>query len=1161
MKTKKSLAWLLLIASIMLLAGLCAAQAEGAQISGKVWVEKDVDGLMVSGESGLTYVRVTLEQRLQDGSIVQLASQDTGRDGLFAFSVAQAGEYRLHVKLIDDYQFTIHGLDSAALPAQGNISFTPFFQVEDGQLLEKNIGTTRSTTYISIYAFEDANTNGGRMQSEPKIRNVLTELVYDYEGETYVIASAKTDRDGEASLRDLSAGTYRLRVTLPDNYMIGPIGQKVSAFYNCVLASEGQVGYTEPFTIPPKGSQGLGIGAVRTGSLTGSIWQDDNADGTWNAQEPGMTQATISLHSDSLGLTREAAVNENGEFSFIHIQPGDYDLTISLPEGMIFTRPGQSLITEIAREHTIRVNVQPESTITLGAIGAMESTSLSLFFYEDALLVNGRPDSGEAPLEGVGVSIFQEGQTVAYAVTDVSGTVIFPSLRSGEISISATLPGGMVFAASEEGVFQVKEALTQAQSVLYINQDTEESLFSAGAVAPASISGVLFEDHANRGVYQNIFARLPGFAVQAVDQEGRVCAQTATDVNGQYTLSPLMPGEYTVRFLLADPYVASPYDNSAPENNAIINQTPEYGETNALVLAPGEKKETLNAGVFRAGIVDGYILLDQAVTATADQVDGGLPGVTVTLLDAYGAPFSEYSYGISDENGYYFIKGVLPGTYSLRYTMPDNGAFTMPLTDDAEIESDGFVITSGSEIRMPNLGAIQTSTISGSILHGSLPVSAQVSLTSHGYGVTYETSAWEDGHYNLAGLRPDIYTLTVTLADDAGYIISDGENSPVEAVASSTARAEIRVEMGVDQQNVNIYAALPASIQGLIYYDGNASGLQEQGEYGAEYRAFSIWRGDKKVADVAAGADGGFSLSNLIPGEYTARITLNDSEIIVGQALRMGNDWQVPFTVEDGAILQPVNIPMLRYGSITGQIWSLDGSMNGVSNIAVSLLDIQGNVLATALSNAQGSFSFGNLMPGIYALSASLPEGYVFAREQDLSYRSSNIYSLADGSVHTVAFELPMGANLIGLDIGVGAMGAIGDYAWLDENGNGMQDIGESPMPGIAIELYQRGQLIASTTTDEYGFYSLANLYPGEYQMKVTMHQELKATKRQTTFPLVASILPESSDTTVTVESIIVPSGGRTLHYDLGFQLRKNNVYPDAMDLIPTKDWRPYTER
>ena len=274
-------------------------------------------------------------------------------------------------------------------------------------------------------------------------------------------------------------------------------------------------------------------------------------------------------------------------------------------------------------------------------------------------------------------------------------------------------------------------------------------------------------------------------------------------------------------------------------------------------------------------------------------------------------------------------------------------------------------------------------------------------------------------------------------------------------------------------------------------------------------------------------------------------------------ALRGEDEVVLPISIDRDMSLV---LPVIRYASVSGQVWSL-GSGEGVSGVTVSLLDGQGAALAETAADSNGDFVFNRLMPGTYLLSADLPEGYLFARAQDTSGRESFVQSQVDGSVAAVPFNVPMGDDLSGLDIGVGTMGRIGDRAWLDENGNGMQDMDEPSMPGIVIELYQYGEFVAGTVTDEYGRYSLSGLYPGEYEMRVTMHKELKATVHQTEFPLVGSIMPESDETTVTVPGVIVPSGNANLHCDLGFVLRKKGVYPAAMDAIPVKDWRPYSDR
>ena len=63
--------------------------------------------------------------------------------------------------------------------------------------------------------------------------------------------------------------------------------------------------------------------------------------------------------------------------------------------------------------------------------------------------------------------------------------------------------------------------------------------------------------------------------------------------------------------------------------------------------------------------------------------------------------------------------------------------------------------------------------------------------------------------------------------------------------------------------------------------------------------------------------------------------------------------------------------------------------------------------------------------------------------------------------------------------------GSISDYVWLDMNQNGIQDPGEPGIEGIIVNLYMSdGSFVATTTTDEFGFYIFDNLSPGEYYLE-----------------------------------------------------------------------------
>lgn len=1136
-----------LLASFLLILGICAASAEGGQISGVVYLDRNNNGVMDEKEAALPNAKVYLEQRREGGGVKELSGKTIGREGTFAFAVNQAGEYRLRVELPKEYYFTRHGKGSAALPAQNGKSVTPFFSISDGGAEKVNIGATRNPGHLSLVAFVDNNLNGGRASNEPLLRGVVAELLYEYDGKTHTVAKVTSDKNGSIPIRDLSPAKYTLKITLPDNYVIGPKGEKRNVWYNRINAGEeAGTGFSDLLDLESGHTISMGVGAVKTCSLQGRLWFDENFNGRRDAAEKGLTDATVVLISPSLNLTRETRPDENGEYRFHGLQPGEYKLGVQLADGLVFTYPEGSQIGVIGSYGETAAYVNAEKTTTVNDIGAMPAATITLSFQVDENL-DGSLSEAEQPLQGVTVTVKQMGQTVETKVSGSDGSVSISSLRSGEAEVSCALPEGYIFEITgEEAVFPVHSAEDACTSRVTLGEEPFEE--AVPVTVPASISGTLFEDPQNTGWLTDECDLLPGFTVQAVDADGAVAARAQTGTMGEYTLYPLHAGEYTVQFLLNDPYVASPHT----DDNSILRQSPELGETAAIALAPAQAVDRVNGAVFRAGVVEGRVL------NSLDPARGGLRGITATLLNDQGEAVSDFSYGISDDSGYFMIKGVLPGTYSVRYSLPETAALTEPNTDARETDSAPFAIVSGTEYRLQDISGVYTASLSGFVGQGKEhPVAARITLAGQRTNSTFEAFSDEStGEYTFAGLRPDTYSMRVILPE--GYVFGQLDGSLFGPLAEETADAVIEL-MPEDRQTMDIRAALPVDFSGVMFYDANRSASQDSQEAPAPDRQASLWMNGVKAADLTTDENGAFFAGHLVPGDYTLRIPLQENEIIVeSNAEKQEGGWAIPISLEEDTSLP---VPVLRYAVVTGSVWNLDGSANHVAGIKVTLADEDGRVLGSILSGEDGAFGFSKLLPGRYALSAELPEGFLFAKVQDTKNRASMIQSQADGEAFSIPFTVPMGKRVTGMDIGVGSIGKIGDKAWLDENGNGMQDIGEPGMPGIKIELYRNGELAASATTDLYGRYSINNLYPGEYEMRVTMHPELKATKHQTTFPLVASIMPESSDTTVTFSGVVAPSGGENLHCDLGFALRKSGVYPAVMQQIPTKDWTPYSER
>ncbi len=72
-------------------------------------------------------------------------------------------------------------------------------------------------------------------------------------------------------------------------------------------------------------------------------------------------------------------------------------------------------------------------------------------------------------------------------------------------------------------------------------------------------------------------------------------------------------------------------------------------------------------------------------------------------------------------------------------------------------------------------------------------------------------------------------------------------------------------------------------------------------------------------------------------------------------------------------------------------------------------------------------------------------------------------------------------------DFGFVRTASIGNYVWLDENGDGIQDAGEAGIPNVTVQLWNAAHtnVIATTYTDANGGYLFANVPPGAYQVDV----------------------------------------------------------------------------
>ncbi|MEM9819759.1 MAG: SdrD B-like domain-containing protein [Bacteroidota bacterium] len=168
----------------------------------------------------------------------------------------------------------------------------------------------------------------------------------------------------------------------------------------------------------------------------------------------------------------------------------------------------------------------------------------------------------------------------------------------------------------------------------------------------------------------------------------------------------------------------------------------------------------------------------------------------------------------------------------------------------------------------------------------------------------------------------------------------------------------------------------------------------------------------------------------------------------------------------------------------------LDDGEPGIPNIEVQLHGTSDNgatIDRTTTTDANGYYDFDGLPAGNYQVKIVPTADLVitYPNEGDDESVDSDIYP---DDQRSDSFILNLGAYNPNIDAGLYRLAKIGDFVWLDRNGNGVQDSEEAGFPEVTVELIGTSgngtSVNQSTTTNAGGQYVFADLIPGNYQLK-----------------------------------------------------------------------------
>jgi protocatechuate 3,4-dioxygenase beta subunit len=980
-------------------------------------------GTVMDQSTGQPLPNITVEV-FQDTILV--ASTQTDIDGNYSIGSLAPGTYTVLAK--DGYQTQILGATVGA----GEHVLVSF------QLLA-NPGTINGTVVAA------SNPVGG--------------ATVDLLQETTILASTMTSSDGTYTLSGLPPGTYTIRVTHA-GYQIASVGGTVTA------------GATTTVDISLLSIEGTLSGHVQTELLT------------------SIGGATIEV-IEGTNVVASTTTNPQGDYVILNLAPQTYTVRAGAVGYQISTQT-----TTIVTSSTTTVN------FTLSAdVGAIQGTVTS---------------SLGVPIPGAGLTIMvsQESTPVAETVTGADGSYRVSNIAPGTYTIEA----------------RATHFQTSAQGAV-IESGHETTVDFVLQAAPGSLVGTVID----------AVGPLAGARIDVV-QDSTVVATTLTSTNGTYTIDGLAPADYLVRASYTDHETAiqsatiiasqtttanfvlltSPgaIDGSVYDDAAIPNKIPNAAidlfqnstliastrsDANALFLFPNLRPAFYTVRAAASGFSTQTIgatvqpLAHTTITFHLQSNPGSIFGiVTDALLTPLSGATVEAIVGTSvisstltSATGAYTLTGLYAGTYNVtvRVSLASYSSQTQTVTVTSGIPTELNFILSSSQ-----------GTLIGQVLNGStsLPVAgAEISLSQ---GLTYIGSVTTNsfGNYTFGNLSPGQYTVRASAADlqtsfVAGTIVAN-ESTAVNFVL---------------QPN-------PGTVQGTVTSGGSPIG-------NATVR---VQQNNTIVSMTTTDTHGDYIISGLAPGTYLVTITASGYQgDMLGFSITAGQTLTEDFVLVSGG------------GSLTGTI-TRSGTSDPISGVTVDL--IQGVVIVgSATTQANGSYEIIGIPPLPYTVRASAP-GYCTVAQgviinagvtttSDFALTTNTV--VIQGTVSALNTGNPIPGTTVNFIQGATLMGsaltdvngqysiptlAAGQYVvQAVATGYGTQNLGTTvsvgtpatvsfilspyagrvtgtvkdmsgnPIGGALVGAFQYSQIVTPTFTASDGTYTLTDIAPGSYSIRV----------------------------------------------------------------------------
>ncbi|MCI5161819.1 MAG: hypothetical protein D3917_07315, partial [Candidatus Electrothrix sp. AX5] len=1031
------------------------AAGSTSTIGDRIYLDANGDGTDdgLGTEPGFAGVTVALKNGLDE----IIAYDVTDKDGKYLFPGLPSDTYTVEVTDTRNVlgQFTQTGdpggsgsLDNAH--TQPVTAGTNYLDADFGYAPK---GHTHGEGLIGDTVYLDLN-NDGNPDAGEGMEGVTVNLCADAACIT-PLASTVTNQNGQYSFGNLPDRNYSVQVdtsTLPGTGLVNTKDQDGDNDNKTpTTISGGSIHLDRDFAYQKTSDPN---------TISGTIWDDTNADGTLNDTGKGFSGITIVLRDASTGnIIATTTTDSTGDYSFGNLPDGDYTVEVDDQDG-----------------------------------------SLEGFWHSDGLN------------DGMDNNSQVNGYSINVSGSETNNTGDFGYYRStssvGDLLWEDTNGDGIFDSGSENPIPHHKVTLV----ITYPNGDIVTLVTETDATGKYSFANLLADEN-----YQSSGSEInqPTYVIKVDPPVGMVSTHTpATDAADADNQADNPEGEFVA---LTKGEVLETKDFGFRNNGSIgdyvwldinadgkqdLNESPLGGVTVKLY------RDVDSDGNFDPGGTDGTVVDTVTTNLDGSYLFENLPeGNYWVQIDSSTLPADLVLTTTHTDNGNFaHLVSLAPSENNDTVDFGLNATATTAVLGDTvwfDIDPDG--VLGGAEPNgIQDPGEIGIAGVGLYICLNDIdPCDGTNDIDTGSTGPTVITEA--DGSWLVTGLTPgQIYTVAANTSTLPAGMDSDPTNGDLRRVYTMPADGSslLIADYGfTDNDGTPSYG----TIGDRVYQDENGDGDDESGsDPGISGVSVELLNDSSAViATTVTDINGNYSFTGLkLDKEYTVRIK-SDSDILSTMTRTQTGSTDDSYTfIPTAATPNKTDADFGFTGSgfdLGDYIWFdesgnglQDAGESGISNVEVRLyLDNGGTqgskdgtdtLLRTVTTDSNGKYLFSGLATGEkYIVEVVPPAGFP---------PSSGPETVTDGTSNSdgnAEVDVDFTATTLEVDFGfTGGSYSIGNKIWLDEDGDRSIDGDEVGIDGVTLDLYLDGHRIASTTTSGGGLYRFNYLPSGNYEVRVT---------------------------------------------------------------------------